>query len=280
MWNYSETLKDHFFNPRNVGEIESPDAEATVGSLACGDALRLMLKLDEKGRIVDAKFQTFGCGSAIASASALTEMVIGKTLDEAAKITHRDISDYLGGMPEEKIHCSVMGHEALQKALAVYRGEAAPDEERDEGKIVCRCFGVTDTKIRRVVRENNLRTVQEVTNYTKAGGGCMSCHPQIEDIIAEVSVEEEPTEAPAARPLTNIEKIRLVQETVDREIAPALRGDGGDIELVDVEGDLVKVALRGACADCPASEVTAKSFVQGRLRELVAPTLSVEVVTA
>jgi NifU-like protein len=282
MWDYSETLKDHFFHPRNVGEIQNPDAEAIVGSLACGDALRLMLKLDEQERIVDAKFQTFGCGSAIASASALTEMVLGKTLDEAARITHRDITDYLGGMPEAKIHCSVMGHEALEKAIAVYRGEAAPDAERDEGTIVCRCFGVTDTKIRRVVRENNLRTVQEVTNYTKAGGGCMSCHPQIEDLIAEVWAEQEPERVatPVAGPLTNIEKIRLTQETIEREIAPALRADGGDIDLVDVEGDVVKVALRGACADCPASGITAKSFIQGRLRELVAPTLTVEVVPA
>ncbi|MFQ6133445.1 MAG: Fe-S cluster assembly protein NifU [Armatimonadota bacterium] len=282
MWEYSETLKDHFYNPRNVGEIEDPDADAQVGSLTCGDALRLMLKLDENEVITDAKFQTFGCGSAIASASALTEMIIGKPLSQAAQITHRDIAEYLGGLPEEKIHCSVMGHEALEKAIAIYRGETPPDEDRDEGRIVCRCFGVTDTKIRRIVKENRLRSVQEVTNYTKAGGGCMSCHPQIEDIIAEVWGDlRERGEAPPARPrLTNIQKIALIQEHLEKDIAPALRADGGDVELIDVDGDHVQVALRGACADCPSSRITVKAVIEARLRELVSDALVVEEVEA
>jgi len=283
MWEYSEKLKDHFYNPRNVGEIENPDVEVQVGSLTCGDALRLMLKLDEHQRIVDAKFQTFGCGSAIASASALTEMIIGKTLDEAARITHRDIAEYLGGLPEEKIHCSVMGHEALEKAIALYRGERASEEDLEEGRIVCRCFGVTDTKIRRIVKENRLRTVQEVTNYTKAGGGCMSCHPQIEDIIAEVwgELREKGEEAAAPRPrLTNIQKIAMIQEALEKEIAPALRADGGDVELIDVDGDRVQVALRGACADCPASKLTVKSVIEAKLHELVSDSLVVEEVEA
>jgi NifU-like protein len=272
MWEYTDKVKDHFMNPRNVGVIDDPDGIGEVGSLACGDALKLTFKLDETERIQDAKFQTFGCASAIASSSALTEMIKGLTLDEAAKVTNEDIARYLGGLPKEKMHCSVMGRDALEKAIAHYRGEA---EKQQEGRIVCECFGVTDLEIERAVRENNLQTIEDVTDYVKAGGGCGNCHDAIQEIIDSVRGERP---VPKEKPLriTNIQKIKLIEETLDREIKPALKKDGGDIELVDVEGDRVFVKLRGTCATCAASQVTLKGYVEGKLQELVLPQLVVE----
>jgi NifU-like protein len=177
MWEYTEKVKDHFLNPRNVGVIEDADGVGEVGSIACGDALTFYFKLDENGKIKDATFQTFGCASAIASSSALTEMVKGMTLEEAQKITNEDIADFLGGLPKEKMHCSVMGRDALEKAISCYLDEPA---KKVDGEIVCECFGVTDREIERVVRENQLTTIDDVTDYVKAGGGCGICNDRIQ----------------------------------------------------------------------------------------------------
>jgi len=281
MWEYSEKVKEHFLHPRNVGEIENPDAVGEVGNIVCGDALRLTLKLDENGRIVDAKFRTFGCASAIASSSALTEMIKGMTLEEAEKVTNEDIARYLDGLPEQKMHCSVMGRDALEAAIANYRRRKGMAVEREEGRIVCRCFGVTDRQIERAVRENDLRTVEEVTNYTKAGGGCRSCHSEIEEIIKRVRGEVKPStaaEKPRA-PLTNIQKINLIQETIEKEIRPLLKKDGGDLELVDVVDNRVQVLLRGACQGCPSASLTMKKVIEDKLREKVLPDIVVEEVS-
>lgn len=272
MWEYTDKVKDHFLNPRNVGEIENPDGVGEVGSMACGDALKLFFKLDENGRIADARFQTFGCASAIASSSALTEMLKGKSLDEAEKITNEDIAEYLGGLPREKMHCSVLGRDALKKALLNYRGEIAA---ASEGEVVCECFGVTDKQIEKAVRENHLKTVEDVANYTKAGGGCGNCHEKIRKIINDVYLKTSGTVLTPKR-MTNIEKIKLVEETLEREIKPALRKDGGSIELVDVDGNTVYVKLIGTCAVCAASELTLKHYVESTLREFVTPELVVE----
>ena len=276
MWHYTEKVQDHFVNPRNVGEIENPDGVGEVGSMACGDALRLMFKLDDEGRIADVKFKTFGCASAIASSSALTEIVKGMTVEEAEKVTNQDIAEYLGGLPEQKMHCSVMGREALEAAIANYRGES--DEKKTlEGEVVCICFGVTRPELETVIRENDLKTVEDVTNYCKAGGGCGGCRSKIGEIIAEVRGETLVQLAPRkTKPRTNLEKIQLIQETIEREIRPHLRQDGGDIELIDVDGDRVIVSLRGACAKCRVAEFTLSDVVQTRLREFVSDDLVVE----
>jgi NifU-like protein len=274
MWEYTDKVKDHFINPRNVGEIENPDGIAEVGSIACGDALKLTFKLDENKRIKEARFKTFGCASAIASSSALTEMIKGMTVEEAARVTNQDIANYLGGLPQEKMHCSVLGQEALEKAIENYKG--APLKEPGE-QIVCECFGITDREIEKAVRENHLTTIEEVTNYTKAGGGCGNCHGKIQEIIDRVyALSREKETSPTKPRLTNLQKIRMIEETIDHEIRPSLRHDGGDIDLIDVLGNRVIVAVRGACATCQASQLTLKGFVEHKLRELVSPDLVVE----
>ncbi|MGD8255086.1 MAG: Fe-S cluster assembly protein NifU [Syntrophobacterales bacterium] len=276
MWVYTDKVKELFDNPKNVGEVEDADGVGEVGSLSCGDALKLTFKLDDEGRISDARFQTFGCASAIASSSALTEMVVGKTLEEAEKITNQDIVEYLGGLPDKKMHCSVMGQEALQAAIANYRGEKLPKEDSD---IVCECFGVTESEIVDAIEHNNLTTLEQVTDYTKAGGGCETCHERIEEILQGTMGQagaKPRHEEPAKPRLSNIQKMKLVEETLEQEIQPNLAKDGGSIELVDIVGDRVLVSLRGACATCAASDITLKHYVESKLRELVADTLVVE----
>ena len=272
MWEYTDKVKDHFLNPRNVGVIADADGVGEVGSLSCGDALTFYFKLDENGKIKESKFQTFGCASAIASSSALTEMVKGLTLEEAKNITNDDIAEYLGGLPKEKMHCSVMGRDALEKAITCHLGEP---EKEVEGEIVCECFGVTDLEIKRVVTENHLTTIEEVTDYVKAGGGCGNCHDSIQEIIDTILGTERPVKKKAPA-LTNLQKIKLIEESIEREINPNLKKDAGRLELVDVDGNRVMVRFGGNCAACVKSPITLKHYVESRLRELVTPELEVE----
>lgn len=277
MWEYTDKVREHFINPKNVGEIADASCVGEVGSLACGDALKLYLKVDENDRIVDAKFQTFGCASAIASSSALTEMIKGKTVDEAMDVSNQDIAEFLGGLPKEKMHCSVMGKEALEAAVANLRG--LPMAPHEEGEVVCECFGVTDTTIRKAIAENNLKTVEEITDFTKAGGGCGKCLDKLADLLAEAKGGLKPLQPVApARPtgLTNLQRMKLISKIIDEEISPSLQKDGGNIELVDVDGKTVLVQLRGACSSCKSSQLTLKQFVEKRLRDAVDPDLVVE----
>ena len=282
MWDYTDKVKEHFLNPRNVGDIVDADAVGEVGSLACGDALKLFLKLDEnKERIVDAKFQTFGCGSAIASSSALTEMIKGKTLDEALAVTNQEIADFLGGLPEEKMHCSVMGQEALEVAIAKFRGGPLPTHhghdhgEEQEGEIVCKCFGLTDGFLRKVIQQNRLHTAEQVTHFTKAGGACGGCIPKIRELIAEVMGSQQQESPKRPEKLTNLRKMQLIQEVLENEVRPQLWADGGDLELIDIAGSTVQIAFRKACAGCASSGFTAR-FVEQKLKDMVSEDITVE----
>lgn len=274
MWDYTDIVTEHFENPRNVGEIKEPSGTGDVGSLACGDALKLTLKIDNDC-IVDAKFKTFGCASAIASSSALTEMIKGKSVDEAEKISNEDIAQYLGGLPKEKMHCSVMGREALEAAIADYRGLVLP---MAEGEVICECFGVTDLEVIRAINESSLRSVEEITNFTKAGGGCGKCEDKLRGLLLQTVSDDlkiVPVRA-APKRMTMLQKIKKIEEVLDREVRPGLKKDGGDIELIDVDGDFVIVSLRGSCTSCFKSQTTLKEYVEKRLREQVLDTLIVE----
>jgi len=291
MWNYTQKVMDHFLNPRNVGEIKDADAVAEVGNITCGDALKLYLKLDEDGRIKDAKFQTFGCASAIASSSALTELIKGKTLDEAAKITNQDIVAVLGTLPQEKMHCSVMGMEAMQAAIADYRrrhgiaSNATESDDDHEGRVVCKCFGVTEQKIRRVALANNLHKAEQITDYTKAGGACGRCLDEIQTILDDLWRGQTATSSTEAQPsipqerydeLSPVRKVLLLNEVIGREIRPALAKDGGGVELVDLDGDVAIVRLTGHCSHCARAGATLKGFVESRLQALVSPKITVK----
>jgi len=260
MWDYSEKVTEHYRNPRNVGSIENADAIGEAGSLSCGDMLKLYLKIDDNGIITDAKFQTFGCGSAVASSSILTEMIIGKHIDEAKKITNKQIVEELGGLPPEKMHCSVMGHEALAAAIADYYKETPQPKEEDE--TVCFCFGITKSFLENEIKSNNLKTVEDVTNYTKAGGACGRCKGRIQEILDEINPQNKKEVK-----LTKTQRIIKINNIIDKYISSELRKDGGDIELIDVEDNKIKVRLTGRCRMCNRSQLTLTRFVEATLKQ-------------
>jgi NifU-like protein len=264
MWEYTDKVTDLYKNPKNAGMIEDADAVGEAGSLTCGDMLKLYLKVDENGIITDAKFQTFGCGSAVASSSILTEMIIGMPIDEARKITNKDIVDELGGLPPAKMHCSVMGHEALESAIANFYGETCVAEKKE--KIICQCFNVSEETIKEQIKTNNLKTVEEVTEYTKAGGGCGHCKSAIEAILKDVNKSK--------KTLTKTQEILKVSKVIEKYISPELRKDSGDIELVDVDGNKIYIKFEGKCSACQKSQLT-KNYVEKILRNHISEDIEV-----
>jgi NifU-like protein len=283
MWDYTNKVKEYFFNPRNAGDLPEANAVGEVGAISCGDALKLMLKVDPASEtITEARFQTFGCGSAIASSSALTELVLGRTVEQALELTNQDIADFLGGLPPEKMHCSVMGYEALRAAIANYRGEAWHDDH-EEGALLCKCFGIDEGMLERAIRVNQLTSIEQVTHFTKAVGSCGTCVEGVEALLARtnaamvaeglLSREQafDPSNAPlpvrrvrkAAAPapragLGMLQKIRLIEAAI-AELRPHL-------QRVEVEEDRVLVKLSGACVGCQMASVTVGG-IQERLVE-------------
>jgi NifU-like protein len=277
MWEYTDKVRDHYINPRNVGEIENPDGLGEVGNISCGDALRLTFKLDSEKRIADIKFKTFGCGSAIASASVLTEMCKGKHIDEVKQIKNKDIADALGGLPKEKLHCSVMGEEALEAALKYYEtgGKVSTPPEK-EGRVVCHCFNVTEIEIEKAIRENGAKTLDDIMNFTKAGGACGNCHQEIQAIIDKLTGVSQGMQQKSTGRMTMLQKVDKIREVLASDVRPILAQDGGDCELVDVDGNDVYVTLKGHCKGCAFSNNTLYSVVERKLREKVSDQLNVK----
>jgi len=304
-WEYSEKTKQLFMDAvhgkpgTHMGEIENADGVGEHGSIACGDALKFTFRVERdaedpmKDVIVEARYLTFGCTSAIAASEALCIIVEDKHLTpiEALKITNQDIVEYLEGLPKQKIHCSVMGAEALDAAIFDWAKKRGVDlnelgvdvheDEMEDGRVVCDCFSMTEPYIRRKIKELNLKTIPEITDAIKAGGACMACHHKqggLQDILddiwgvgaGDVDVESgEPSERSAYQLGKSIEK------TMNDYIRPMLQQDGGDVEIVDIKETIVYVRLVGACASCAGATMTLKNLVEKTLKDRVDETIKV-----
>jgi len=286
----------------HLGEIENPDGMGEHGSIACGDAMRFTFRVERhpsdptKDVITEAKYLTFGCTSAIASSEALCEIIEkgNYTPVTALQIQNKDIVDYLDGLPEQKIHCSVMGAEALSAAVfnwAQRRGVDLKklgidmhDEETEEGRMVCKCFSLSEPYIKRKIRELNLRTIPQITNAIKAGGGCTSCHHVpggLQDLLDQVwggqaaAAGSGPIQLPvlqgepASPEFSPYQFAKKVERVVNEYIRPALRADGGDVEIMDIKGSLVYCSLRGACSNCAGASQTLKLMIERNLKDQV-----------
>ncbi|MBN2579661.1 MAG: iron-sulfur cluster assembly scaffold protein [Pirellulales bacterium] len=312
-WEYSQKTVRLFMDAvhgkpgTHVGEIEDPDGIGEYGSAACGDALRFTFRVRRhptdptQDVITEARYLTFGCTSAIAASEALCILIEQKELTpiEALKITNQDIVDFLEGLPKQKIHCSVMGAEALEAAVYNWAqrrgvdlrrlGVDLHDDEQDEGRIVCKCFSLTEPFIRRKIKELNLRTIPEITDAIKAGGACMSCHHVpggLQDLLDEAWGKKEdllkilPTPVPLepvpvkATPkdesaLSPYQFSKKVESVIDENVRPILRKDGGDVEIIDIKDTLIYCRLSGACQECVGAAQTLRMLVERTLKDLV-----------
>jgi NifU-like protein len=283
-WNYSEKTTELFMNAvqggpgSHMGEIEDADGFGEHGSIACGDSLRFTFRVDRHSSdprqdvITEARYLTFGCTSAIAASEAVCAIIEEGhfTPIDALKISNQDIVRYLDGLPQQKIHCSVMGAEALEAAVfnwAQKRGVDLADlgidirrEEQEEGRLVCKCFGLTEPYITRKIEELELKTIPEISNAIKAGGACMSCHHTpggLQDLLTQLW-RKQPTSF-----------IDLPVLPLDEYVRPQLQQDGGDLDIVDIKDTVVFVRLAGACADCVGSGRTLKLMVEQALKDQV-----------
>ncbi len=299
---YSNRVQDRMNNPKNMGEITEEEAKklggelvvADFGAESCGDAVRLYWVVDPKtDKIIEAKFKSFGCGTAIASSDTMVDLCKGKTVDEAVKITNIDVEKAMRDTPEEpavppqKMHCSVMAYDVIKRAAAQYKGV---DEDSFEDEIiVCECARVSLGTIKDVIRINDLKTVEEITDYTKAGAFCKSCikpggHEDREyylvDILAEVRAEMEKEKIEKAqnsdnkvsfKDMTIVQKLKEVEKVIDEHIRPMLVMDGGNLEILDIKEneDYADIYIRylGACSGCASSATGTLYAIEAILKE-------------
>ena len=304
---YSQKVQDLMNHPRNMGELTEEDAKnmggklivADFGAESCGDAVRLYWIVDEATEVIKAaKFKSFGCGTAIASSDTMAELCIGKTVSEAVKITNIDVEKAMRDTPDipavppQKMHCSVMAYDVIKAAAASYKGVDAASFEDDI--IVCECARVSLGTIKEVIRINDLKTVEEITNYTKAGAFCKSCikpgghearEYYLEDILRDTRIEMafEKLHSPAESKIgetgsvnfaemTVVQKLKAIEAIIDENIRPMLVMDGGNLEILDIkEGsdDVTDVYIRylGACSGCASSSTGTLYAIESMLQE-------------
>lgn len=305
---YSQIVQDRMNNPRFMGEITEEEAKekgckliiADFGAESCGDAVRLYWLVDEKTDIIkDAKFKSFGCGTAIASSDTMAELCIGKTVDEAVKITNLDVERAMRdnpntpAVPPQKMHCSVMAYDVIKQAAASYKG-IDPEHFEDE-IIVCECARVSLGTIKEVIKLNDLKTVEDITRFTKAGAFCKSCikpggHEKREyylvDILEQTRAEMEQERLKALadaktgekkidlsfEELNTIGKFKAVEELINAEIRPMLQMDGGDLEIIDIktadDGKTdIYIRYLGACSGCASGAGGTLFAIESVLKE-------------
>ncbi len=307
---YSSKVTQRVINPSFLGDLTEEDAERKGGKLiiadwgaeVCGDAVRLYWIVDpETDTILDARFKTFGCGTAIASSDVMAEMCIGKTVDEVLDITNLDVERELRdeadkpAIPPQKMHCSVMAYDVLKKAASIYKGVDVTQLEEED--IVCQCARVSLKTIRDVIRLNDLKTLEDVIHYTKAGAFCKSCirpgghEPRkyyLENILREVRMEMEKEELSLHveerdfASMTLIQKHNAVEKILDEVVRPILILDGGNVEVVDMkehEGSTeVYLSYLGACAGCPSGQTFTMKKIEDALKEHLDSNIRINIV--
>jgi len=306
---YSDIVNKRMENPIHKGEISEEEAKAKglklivadYGAEACGDAVRLYWAVDPETNIIkDAKFKSFGCGTAIASSDTMIDLCIGKTVDEVVKITNLDVEKAMRddpdtpAIPPQKMHCSVLAYDVIKKAASIYKGVDIKSFQIDP--VVCECAQVTLSTIKEVIRINDLHTVEEITNYTKAGAFCKSCikpggHEKrdyyLVDILKEVREEmdqEKREEAAQGEPndfkaMTIVQKMKIIEKLLDDEIRPMLAADGGSLELVDIKEDgddtVLYIRYLGACVGCASASTGTLYAIQDFLDRKLDKNISV-----
>ena len=271
-----ELLDDHQRRPRNLGKLTGSSAIGDVGSIIAGDALRFYITVDA-GRITQAKFQVFNCQSQLAASSVVTELALGRTLAEAGAIDHAAVAAHLGGLDPTYLPPQLWGAEALRSAITTLEGREAGFDRETEA-LLCRCHGVPWEQVRQAVTIGGCTSVAAVSAATKAGTGCGSCVPDIAAVIAGTDVATPSAKPAADKPVVGrIAMLRRIQTLVDETVLGELRAAGGDLELWDFDGALVRIKVSGRLASDEGFRSEQLARLEALLKQRIDPALGIAV---